>query len=393
LIPVVSLGAAISVYAFTELVETAFTPATAAALLLLLAAAVLAEAFPVPIQSVPAGQISLAAVFVVGTAMLYDWEAATVVALFARAGLELAQRRRAIRVVYDSSAYALAGAAAGLGVWLVPDRSGVGALILATVLGAFAFYCVNIVLGAALAARWEGEALVPLVVRTVYLTAGPFGIMASVTLMLQVLWQRSPLLALALLGPLLAIVLYQRSVYRALAAMRLALTDPLTGLGNQRHFRERLQVELDLAQAAGEPLTLCLLDVDDFKRVNDRYGHPAGDGVLVAVAGSLRQGGEAFRLGGDEFALVLPGRDELAGLAVAEAVAARLHTISCGEDDVVGASVGVAAYPAHGLNRSELVRAADDALYLAKREGKDRVCLYGPGLRVVEPPQAVDQAG
>src|SRR5205823_13287251 len=127
----------------------------------------------------------------------------------------------------------------------------------------------------------------------------PFALMASASLMLVVLWQRSAFLSAALVGPLLAISLYQRSTYRALRAMRLALTDPLTGLGNHRHFHERLQRELVAAEDAGQELSLCLVDIDDFKHVHDLYGHPVGDRVLSEIALRLRQGGEAFRLGVD----------------------------------------------------------------------------------------------
>src|SRR5207253_970002 len=134
-------------------------------------------------------------------------------------------------------------------------------------------------------------------------TTAPFALMTSAALMLVVLWQRSPALSAALVGPLLAIALYQRSTYRALRAMRLALTDPLTGLGNHRHFHERLREELQDARRDRRRLALCLADVDDFKLVNDRFGHPAGDRVLAEVAARLRQGGESFRLGRDEFAL------------------------------------------------------------------------------------------
>ena len=151
-----------------------------------------------------------------------------------------------------------------------------------------------------------------------------FALMASAALMLVVLWQRSPLLSAALVGPLLAIALYQRSTYRALRAMRLALTDPLTGLGNHRHFHDRLERELIEAERNGDSFSLCLVDVDDFKRVNDLFGHPAGDRVLSRLATTLRQNGEAFRLGGDEFALLLPEYDE------SEAVADRRARSSSG---------------------------------------------------------------
>src|SRR6202007_1542783 len=95
-------------------------------------------------------------------------------------------------------------------------------------------------------------------------TTAPFALMASAALMLVVLWERAPWLSIALCGPPLAIALYQRSTFAALKAMRLALTDPLTGLGNHRHFHERLQRELSEAQEHGLSLTLCFIDVDDF---------------------------------------------------------------------------------------------------------------------------------
>ena len=153
-----------------------------------------------------------------------------------------------------------------------------------------------------------------LIERTLGTTIVPFALMASASLMLIVLWERSPFLSFALIGPLLAIALYQRSTYRALRAMRLALTDPLTNLGNHRHFHERLQRELALAEEKSQPLSLCLVDIDDFKRINDRFGHPAGDGVLGQVGKRLRQGGEAFRLGGDEFAVLMPAHERAAGV-------------------------------------------------------------------------------
>jgi diguanylate cyclase (GGDEF)-like protein len=200
----------------------------------------------------------------------------------------------------------------------------------------------------------------------VYWTAIPFGIMASVSLMLEVLWERSPVAIVALVGPLVAIVLYQRSVYRSLEATRLALTDALTGLGNRRHFHERLETDLDRAEREGGCVALCVLDVDDFKRINDELGHEAGDEVLVAVARQLRGGGESFRLGGDEFAIVLPGLDEAAATAVARSVVARIA-----DAGRVTVSAGVAAFPA--TERNELQRAADGALYAAKRTGKNGV--------------------
>ena len=125
----------------------------------------------------------------------------------------------------------------------------------------------------------------------------PFALMTSTAFVLVALWQRSPYFAAALIGPLLAIGLYQRSNFRALRAMRLALTDPLTGLGNHRHFHERLERAIAESTDRREPLTLCLIDIDDFKRINDRLGHPEGDRCSAssppASARTARRSGSA----------------------------------------------------------------------------------------------------
>jgi diguanylate cyclase (GGDEF)-like protein len=349
-------------------------------LLALLVAATFVEAHPVPIEGVSSEGVSLAAVFIVGAAVIYGWAPAVLIGFLTRALIELIQRRPPVRLSYNSAVYALGGGAAGAAASLGTQDGGVAWLFLHIVLGAAAFYLVNIPLIAGIIARWAREPFFPLLRHSVYWTAVPFSIMASVSLMLAVLWERSPLLAIALVGPLVAIALYQRSVYSALRAMRLALTDPLTGLGNHRHFHERLQRDLDKAQTDGFPLTLLLLDIDNFKQVNDRFGHPAGDRVLAQLATRMRQGGEAFRLGGDEFALLLPRRDEHEGLSIANSIIDRIGGTELEHGGKVSISAGIATYPQHGVERSELVRVADSALYLAKEHGKNCARVYRPDL-------------
>jgi diguanylate cyclase (GGDEF)-like protein len=195
----------------------------------------------------------------------------------------------------------------------------------------------------------------------------------SIFLLAAVLWERSPFLAVALFGPAVALVLYERSIRRGRAAMRLALTDPLTGLGNQRAFRDRVDDELARGLTPERPLALCVLDVDDFKRINDDHGHPAGDRVLREVAGCLRRDGEAFRLGGDEFALVLPNCDAREAAAIAHAVVARLATLQAGDVERISVSAGLAEYPEDGATRDALIERADARLYRAKALGGNRV--------------------
>ena len=358
------------------------------AILALLVAATFVENFPVPVEGSPAGGVSLAAVFIVGTSVIYGWAPAVLVAFLTAALTQVIEREPATRLAYNSSVYALAGGAAGGAASVPADVGGDAAVFLAVLLGASAFFAVNIVLTTAVVARWARKPFWRLLGGTVYWTSIPFAIMASATLMLDVLWERAPVFALALVGPLVAIALYQRSVHRALSATRLALTDALTGLGNNRHFQERLQRDLDRADAEDAPLTLCLIDLDDFKAINDEFGHPVGDRVLEEVASFLRRGGEAFRLGGDEFALLLPGRGEEDGRAIATAVVERIAAAEYAHGERVTVSAGVATYPAHGMERSDFVRLADHALYRAKRQGKNQLRVYRPELPLASPPPA-----
>ncbi len=352
--------------------------------LALAVAATFVEAYPVPIEGISSGGVSLTAVFIVGAAVIYGWAPAVLIGFIARASIELVQRRPAIRLAYNSSVYALGGGAAGAAAALIGAHNGVGGLFVEVILAASAFYAINIPLTAGIISRWSREPFMPLLERSIYWTVVPFSIMASVSLMLAVLWERSPFLATALVGPLVAIALYQRSVHSALKAMRLALTDPLTGLGNHRHFHERLQHDLDKAHEEGFALTLVLLDIDNFKQVNDRHGHPIGDRVLAQVASRLRQGGEAFRLGGDEFALLLARRDEHEGLSIARSVIERLAEKPLESGEFLSMSAGVATYPQHGVERAELVRVADSALYMAKEQGKNTVRVYRPDIAGIQ---------
>jgi diguanylate cyclase (GGDEF)-like protein/putative nucleotidyltransferase with HDIG domain len=380
LAPVVGAGFVVLAAATWTLATASLSLGEFAGILALVAAATVAEAFPVPIEleGIAAGGVSLAAVFIVGAAVVYGWAAAVVVAFVALTVIQVSQRRGLDRQLYNAAVYALSGAAAGVAASSVDNSKSVGALVVAVVLGSASFYATNVVLIAAVVARSAGAPVVGLLRRSVVSTAIPFSIMASVSLMLTVLLDYTPLLAAALVGPLVAVALYQRSAHEALQAMRLALTDPLTGLGNHRHFHDRLQRDLDRAQLEGTPLSVCLIDIDDFKPINDRHGHPVGDLVLTQVASQLRQGGEAFRLGGDEFALLLPGRGEKEALAIAELVLARVAMSGREHGGGVTMSAGIATYPEHGVDRSELLRIADTALYGSKKGGKGQVRPYRP---------------
>jgi diguanylate cyclase (GGDEF)-like protein len=375
--PVCLAGLAVVVAAFYSFATTEHSNSTLVGLAALLLASTFAERFPVPVQGAEANGVALGYVFAVAAIVLFGWEAGVIVGFGAPVLMHVMEHRPPVRIAFNGAMFAIAAATAGAATSLVHGDSA-GSLLGKLALAAFVNYWVNVFLLTAVLIASGQVGYVELVRSNVHATLLPFTLMASASLMLVVLWQRSPVLGAALVGPLIAIALYQRSTFRELRAMRLALTDPLTGLGNHRHFHERLQRELVAAEDEAKPLTLCLVDIDNFKRINDGFGHPAGDRVLSQVAGRLRQGGEAFRLGGDEFALLLPGLDEHTAVTVAESVVDRIAGL---ELEVVGpitVSAGVATFPVQGAGRDELIRLADSALYWAKEHGKNRVRVYRP---------------
>jgi diguanylate cyclase (GGDEF)-like protein len=343
----------------------------------LLAASTLASHYPVPIEGPNSGGVSLSFVFAASAIVLFGWDAGVLVAFAAPVLIQLTEHRPLIRIAYNGSVFAVAAAVGGLLVSQI-DGSGTDALIAKVAISASTQYGINLVLISLVVAVTSRRPFVELIHASLRWTIMIFALMGSAALVLVVLWQRSPLLSAALVGPLLAIALYQRSTYRALRAMRLALTDPLTGLGNHRHFHERLERALVKAERNGDAFSLCLVDVDDFKRINDLFGHPAGDRVLAQLATTLRQNGEAFRLGGDEFALLLPDYDERGAIKTGGSIIDRIAKLELEHVGSVTVSAGVATFPRQAPDRGELIRLADSALYWAKENGKNRVHVYRP---------------
>ncbi len=172
---------------------------------------------------------------------------------------------------------------------------------------------------------------------------------------------------------------------------RLSITDPLTGLFNRRYFQYRLEQEVERCRRYGDPVSLLLLDLDHFKRVNDRHGHEVGDAVLRTTAAllrdDLRRPDVCTRWGGEEFAVIMPSTDRSGAATVAERVLRTVRARACfsappirgpqgrAETFSVTASLGVSVYPSVGVEGAEqLIRAADAALYRAKDQGRNRIC-------------------
>lgn len=169
---------------------------------------------------------------------------------------------------------------------------------------------------------------------------------------------------------------------------RLAITDSLTGVWNRRKFLHLLNEELNCSQREGRFLGLLMMDLDNFKEINDLYGHPAGDAVLKQLAQlvrrNLRKYDQIARYGGDEFILLLPGCDLNGTGSIAERLLdlIRRNKFRRGTCQAAAVSVsfgGTAACPApeQGVDSDSLIRTADRALYWAKRDGRDRVVIIG----------------
>jgi diguanylate cyclase (GGDEF)-like protein len=175
-----------------------------------------------------------------------------------------------------------------------------------------------------------------------------------------------------------------RSLGELSQVARLADRDELTDLANRRGFREALDAELQRAERFGGSVTLILADLDDFKQINDRFGHQVGDDVLKLFADVLREGARAIdvpaRIGGEEFAVVLPETDLAGGEQLAERLRSSLASRSIplrGRESIsVTASFGVASYPEAG-SEADLQAAADAALYRVKASGKNSVATAG----------------
>jgi diguanylate cyclase (GGDEF)-like protein len=168
------------------------------------------------------------------------------------------------------------------------------------------------------------------------------------------------------------------------ALRQLSIVDPLTGLYNRRYMDETLHRELSRALRKSTPLSLIVLDIDHFKKINDLFGHDAGDAVLRSLAVQLkrevRESDVACRFGGEEFVLILTECDRSAALAKAQKIAddVRQLDVRYGSQAIgrITASFGIATFPEDGDNAEAILKAADQAVYVAKNCGCDRV-VYG----------------
>ena len=161
---------------------------------------------------------------------------------------------------------------------------------------------------------------------------------------------------------------------------REAQTDSLTGLYNHRHFHERLRRELTHASSVHENVAVVMIDIDDFKKVNDVFGHAVGDQVLAELADHLRATVRSTdvvcRIGGEEFAVIVPSSHETQVVALATRLAERLEQVELDLAGRIAVSIGIAQGPEHAANPRELVACAEAAMMTAKARGKNQVVLF-----------------
>ena len=200
----------------------------------------------------------------------------------------------------------------------------------------------------------------------------------------MILWMGTGV-SVVLLG--IVMTLLRERIDRLVAELHeISSTDPLTGLLNRRCFASIFETELERAGRSGGPLTLAMFDLDNFKQVNDRFGHAAGDRALCHFAELLRaeqrRGDAVARMGGEEFAVLLVDSDGDGAQRYAERLAATLNSSTAADEVQLAVSVGVASRDERLQTQDALLQAADAALYQAKAAGRNRVALHGGAITI-----------
>jgi len=323
------------------------SPRSIVGILMFFGFAVFSEWRPVPID--PAGRrlVSLAFVFIIASQLLFGWEWSVLTGATAIALTMAFAREAFFKVLFNGSTYAIAASLAALPSLAFGHVSEEAyEQIAGSVFASGAIFVFANVMLVCIAIGLASGASTFAVFRDHLRYSGTiFGIMIFVAVQAVIFWRLSAPLVILLSAPLFALTLYQRSSVRHRAAEEAATTDSLTGLKNRRAFEEDAAAALAANQRGS--LSLCLIDIDDFKSVNDRHGHLSGDAVLEAVARSIEQTapGRGYRLGGDEFALLI----RRSGDDAATIAASLRHAFALNHRDLlpepVTLSAGIALYP------------------------------------------------
>jgi diguanylate cyclase (GGDEF)-like protein/putative nucleotidyltransferase with HDIG domain len=372
---------------------------TAVGVALFFVAALAAEYKPVPLDESGGRTVSLAFVFLLSTQFLFGWEYAVLAAIISMVIVQTHDRQPPLRTAFNAASCGLSAflsAAPGFALgWTVSPQNAEG-LTLLVFLGGAAYVLTNVVTVAIAVSMYTGVSIREMLDDYVRHSGPAFAIMAFIAALATSLWMINPRLELLLAGPLFALALYQRYAYRTVMATRDAETDALTLLRNHRSFQTDLREALALGASTRSQLSLVLIDIDNFKSINDRFGHPVGDQVLTTLAHLLREeygDSQAYRIGGEEFALLLPDDGEQEAYTSVERLHARLWQTGFPHSEPVTVSAGIASYPTSASDRDQLLRVADGALYWAKNHGKNRSCVYSPSVvRIYTPEELAETA-
>ncbi|HYX86496.1 MAG TPA: diguanylate cyclase [Gaiellales bacterium] len=398
---VIAVTVPVAVGAILRIASAPPRPAVIAGVLVFAAAALAAEAKPVPLDEQGQHRVSLAFVFLLSAQVLFGWQYAVPAALVAAALVEVFERGVSLRGAFNTATYGLSAFAAALPAFVFGlDGARIGAadagkLVVLAFSGGAAYLLTNVTLVTLAVTLAQNLPLRRISYEFMRHSAPAFVIMAFISALAVSLWKVNPAFEILLAGPLFALALYQRYAYRTVLAVRDSETDALTGLGNHRSFQTHLREALAMAASTRSDVSLALIDLDDFKGINDRFGHPVGDTVLREVAGLLREGfgaGNAYRIGGEEFALILqdtPGQTAYADL---ERVHHRLWQTVFPHGEPLTVSAGVATFPDHAGDRDHLLEVADASLYWAKNHGKNRSCLYSDSIIRIYTPAEIATA-
>jgi diguanylate cyclase (GGDEF)-like protein/putative nucleotidyltransferase with HDIG domain len=353
--------------------------------------ALAAELRPVPLDVEGEWLVSFAFVFVVSGVLILGWAWGIMIGTASIFFAQLPARPGPLRLAFNSAVYAIAGGLASIpaATSQVGPHPNLGIEVGIAFLSGGSFVAANVVLVCAAIGLASGQPVRKIMDDHLRHSGPAFTVMVFVVAQAVLIWHQSPYLLPLVGAPLFALNLYQRAALKRRAAEVEAARDNLTGLGNQRAYEETISQAIAGADPS-DSLILYLLDVDRFKQVNDRFGHPSGDAVLAKLGEMIEElaPGCGYRIGGDEFAVLLRG-DDPAVLAFSERLHDTLVTLTVeGVTEPVTISVGVAYFPDHAHDASSLKRRADLALYRSKRNGKDMTSVFRP-----EEPLLEDQPG
>jgi diguanylate cyclase (GGDEF)-like protein/putative nucleotidyltransferase with HDIG domain len=396
---IIAMTVPVAVGAALHIAQGALDAGTLAGVVLFFLAATAAEYKPVPLDEKGGRTVSLAFVFLLSTQVLFGWEWAVLSAMVSMVIVQSVNRAPLLRTGFNAASCGLSVFLSALPAFLLDmhvspdDAVGLTLLVFA---GGAVYVATNVITVAIVVSMYTGVPLRTLLEDYIRHSGPAFGIMAFIAALATSLWLINPRLELLLAGPLFALSLYQRYAYRIVLATRDAETDALTGLRNHRSFQTDLRDALALGASTNSRLSLVLIDIDNFKTINDRFGHQVGDQVLTGLADILRDEYDelqSYRIGGEEFALLLPDETDQQAYAAVERLHGRLWQTSFANGEQITVSAGIATYPEAATDRDALLRVADGALYWAKGHGKNRTCVYSPSVvRIYTPEELAETA-